>query len=176
MGWKNVKEHYRIEHIVQVNERGICIGSPYISGIIVIGMDGKIKKRYDGSGRNENLLRYQSEFDADLDKLQTLVKSADSFSKGIIVYTYDEESIIEKLCEIPGWPNVTHDGEIMYENTFSVDKAKVVKWAKKNAKAGIDIFMRQISDTKNQLLKEFRRLKKAKNDLEKLNTKYPENQ
>jgi len=37
MGWKNIKEHYRINHYVQVTEQGICIGSPYIHNIIVIG-------------------------------------------------------------------------------------------------------------------------------------------
>ena len=30
MGWKNIKEHYRIGHTVHVTDKGICIGSPYI--------------------------------------------------------------------------------------------------------------------------------------------------
>lgn len=30
MGWKNVKEHYQIGHIVCVTSKGLCIGSPYV--------------------------------------------------------------------------------------------------------------------------------------------------
>ena len=45
MGWKNIKEHYRIGHAVQVTDAGICIGSPYIHNIIIIGVDGTLKKR-----------------------------------------------------------------------------------------------------------------------------------
>lgn len=30
MGFKNLKEHYRIKHIVQVTDAGICIGSPWL--------------------------------------------------------------------------------------------------------------------------------------------------
>ena len=47
MGWKNVKEHYRIEHQVQVRAGRICIGSPYISEIIVIGADGMLDLEAD---------------------------------------------------------------------------------------------------------------------------------
>ena len=42
MGWKTIKQHYGIKHIVQVSKRKeysdepvILIGSPYISDIIV---------------------------------------------------------------------------------------------------------------------------------------------
>jgi len=27
-----------------------------------------------------------------------------------------------------GWPNVTHDGDLMYANTYSTDKGKVIEW------------------------------------------------
>jgi len=45
MGWKNVKEHYRIGHSVQVTEQGVCIGSPYVHNLIVVGLDGRFVKR-----------------------------------------------------------------------------------------------------------------------------------
>ena len=44
MGWKNVKEHYRIGHSVHVTEKGICIGSSYIPDIIIIAPDGTIER------------------------------------------------------------------------------------------------------------------------------------
>ena len=117
MGWKNVKESYGIVHTVQVTDKGICIGSPYIHDLIVIGLDGAVKKRDYGYG-NQDLKRYMQEFDADPDKLKRLVLSDDHFAASVTVFTYDGGDIVEKLCEAPGWPNVTHDGEMMYDNTF----------------------------------------------------------
>ncbi len=174
MGWKNVKEYYRIERTVQVTEKGICIGSPYIHDIIVIGMDGVIKKRY-GINRSENteLKRYQIEIDRDPAKLKELVESEDTFDKSITVYTYEDGKILEKLCEEPGWPNITHDGCLMYENTFSTDKSKVVKWAKDNAQYGIENRGRLVSEAKGRLLECYGYLDKVKAELEQLNKDYP---
>ena len=73
MGWKRLKEHYRIEHMVQITEAGICIGSPYIHDIIVVGMDGKILKRHDGNAGS--LGRYQTEIDADPDLARHLIET-----------------------------------------------------------------------------------------------------
>lgn len=133
MGWKNVKEHYRIGHIVQVRkDKGICIGSPYIHDLIVIGFDGSIIKKLD-SGVNEDLKRYQAEMLADMAKLKELVDSPDVFERSITIWTYEGGDIIEKQCEVPEWPNVTHDGEMIYENTFSFDRSQVIEWAKREA-------------------------------------------
>src|ERR1043166_9084890 len=105
MGWKNVKESYGIVHTVQVTDKGICIGSPYIHDLIVIGLDGAVKKRDYGYG-NQDLKRYMQEFDADPDKLKRLVLSDDHFAASVTVFTYDGGEFVEKLCEAPGWPNV----------------------------------------------------------------------
>ncbi len=143
MGWKNVKDHYRITHIVQVSKTdngrdgggvdAICIGSSYIRDLIAIGMDGSILKRYESG--NEHLERYMREMDADLDVLKRLVLSPDTFAgDGITVYTWEGAEILEKQCEVFGWPNVTHDGCLMYENTFSLNKSEVIFRAKREAK------------------------------------------
>ena len=175
MGWKNIKEHYRISHFVQVAPKGICIGSPYIHDIIVIGMDGVIKKRY-GVDRvvNPDLKRYQVEIDADISKFKELLKSEDKFDKSITVYTHNDGEILEKLCEELGWPNVTHDGEMMYDNEFSTDKLKVVKWAKEGEEAEIEFFNRKISETKERLLEYSDKLLKTARALDNLEKEYPE--
>src|SRR5688572_11028530 len=128
MGWKNVKEYYRIGHTVCVTEKGICIGSPYIHDIIVIALDGKriIKPYADGRRTNEDLARYQAEMDHDMGKLWELVNNPDTFEKSLPVFTYRGGEIIEKKCEAYGWPNQIHDGQMQYDNTHSRDKLKVV--------------------------------------------------
>lgn len=173
MGWKNVKEHYRIGHHVQVTDNEICIGSPYIHDIIVIGLDGSVKKRYDDSRGNEDLRRYQSEFDADPEKLRQLIQGQDTFNDLVVVYTYDGGDVIEKHCEKPEYPNVTCDGKMMYENTFSTEKEKVVEWAKRNAVLGIKFVRENIEEAEKRL--EFLRsnLEIEESNLKNLEKLYP---
>ena len=171
MGWKNVKEHYRIDHIVQVTDEGICIGSGYLPNLIVINPNGKIVKA-DVSG-NEKLSRYFHDMDEDLERLKALIQTPDSFSESIPVYTYDGGEIIEKRCEAPGYPNVTHDGLLMYENTFSTDRARVVTWAKECAAIGIRVAKREIADQQKRLDYLQRELAVAQRDLSKLENDYP---
>lgn len=172
MGWKKIKEHYRIGHIVQVTPKGICIGSPYIHDLIVIGLDGEIIKDDDGRS-NEDLKRYLVEMRADPKKLRELAQAPDTFEENIPVYTYKGGKIIEKMCEEPGWPNVTHDGMEMYENTFSLDKNQVVAWAKQNAAAGIENAHARIEDIGTTLEEWKARLQKRTEELSMLEADYP---
>lgn len=138
MGWKNVKDHYGIKHIVQVvKDKGICIGSPYIHDLMVISMEGELVKRDDGIS-NADLKRYQREMDADPVKLREMVITSDTFEKSNPVYTYGGAEIIEKQCEEYGYPNCTHDGCLMYENTFFSDRAEAIKEAMDNNEASIE--------------------------------------
>lgn len=171
MGWKNVKEHYRIGHSVHITDEGLCIGSSYVHDLIVVSLEGVVVKRWDGS--NEDLRRYLREFDADQAKLRRLIESPDEFSTSIPVYTYEGAEIIEKQCEEPGWPNVTHDGCLMHDNAFSNNKDTVVKWAKQNATAGASMTKDTVSRLREQLTEVERDLAQCHADLATLNATYP---
>ena len=160
MSWKNVKEAYQIGHAVQITEKGICIGSPYIHDLIVISLEGEITKRDDGC-HNEDLRRYMAEMDSDPEKLKRLVKEPDTFAQSITVYTYDEGKVIKKECEELGWPNVTHDGEMMYENTFSENLSKVIEWAIRDADARVEWTTERVSELKKELERAEERRAKA---------------
>lgn len=128
MGWKTIKEHYDIKHIVCVQkgreygeEPMIMIGSPYITDIIVIRpSDGKILKRY-GDGRTNELLRnLQPKLDEDEKngKLKELIDTPDKFGRLLPVYYYGDRKHIRLMyCEHYGYPNCTTEGMLMYENT-----------------------------------------------------------
>lgn len=129
MGWKNIKEHYDIKHIVQVGVRReygdepcIMIGSPFICDIIVIRVsDGKILKRYKDGYTNELLRTLQPRLDEDEKNgvLKALIDSEDTFGKLLPVYCIDDgRNIVKMWCERYGYPNVTTEGMLMYENTF----------------------------------------------------------
>jgi hypothetical protein len=157
MGWKNVKEHYGIGHMVCVTEAGICIGSAYVHDIIVVKWNGTVVWPHDAVGHgNEDLQRYHREMTADPEKLRELIDEDDTFARSIPVYTYDMGEIVEKECEEPGWPNVTHDGCLMYENLFSTDRATVVEWAKRNAAAGLRNLSGTIVESEKRLAEQRR--------------------
>lgn len=137
MGWKTVKDHYDIQHIVQVDTRkdygsepAILIGSPYISDIIVIRIsDGKILKRFDGR-HNELLAALQPRLDEDEKngKLKDLIDTKDNFGKLLPVYYIGDHKRIRLMwCEHYGYPNVTTEGTLMYENEF-YSKLKAAKY------------------------------------------------
>lgn len=156
MGWKNVKQHYGIKHIVHVRDGKIYVGSPYVSEIIEI--DGGVPKwKSRGLSRRSGdvLDGYFVAMEADPAMLRHLIATPDTFERSITVWTCDyyEGTIIEKQCEELGWPNCTHDGELMYENSFSTDRAEIVEYAKRNAKAGFEKMERRVRDIESDLVK-----------------------
>jgi hypothetical protein len=173
MGWKAVKEHYQINHIVHMRGHNLCIGSGYISDIIVVSPSGEILKRYEW-GSNDDLGRYQREIEADPAKFRELLEASDTFTDSVTVYTYCDAEIQEKLCEAPGWPNVTHDGRLMYDNTFSTDKGKIVARAKEEAMLGV----RFVNEKIERIEKDLNEARADRSDLEhqvaRLAAEYPE--
>jgi hypothetical protein len=168
MGWKTVKEEYGIVHTVCVNEDGVlCIGSPYIHDIIRISSEGAVIKPYRDK-HNEDLARYQSEFDADPERLRRAVKAEDLFCRSLPVYTFDGADIIEEECDAYGWPNVTHNGKLMYENTFSQDRTVVIGWAIKDAECRAKWAAENIARLDADRAKQKHYLIDAQDDLEEL--------
>lgn len=167
MGWKNVKEHYRIDHIVQVRDGIIYIGSSYIHDLITVTIDGQVKQQRGSS--NEDINRYLSEMDSDREKLLDLVNAPDAFSASLPVFTYDGGEIIEKQCEAYGWPNVTHDGMLMYENMFSADRNQVIEWAKRESELGVKFANQQIEELRKKITEAESWKAESIADLEKLN-------
>lgn len=145
MGWKNVKEHYRIEHIVCVTEEGICIGSAYVHNLITIDPNLSIK-RLEHLGRGQPFDGWVEAMMAEPDTLRRLIETPDTFVRDLTVYTYRMGDIIEKQCEETGWPNITHDGCLMYENLFSTDRDEVARWAENNAACGAKSIRTTISN------------------------------
>ena len=173
MGFKSVKEHYQIGHTVHVTSEGICIGSPYIPNLIIIGLDGTLKKREDGR-HNEDLARYMAEFDADPAKLKELIAQPDTFTKSLPVFTWEGGEIIEAKCEEYGWPKTTHEGQMMYENTFFKSKAQAVKAAKSDASVGVKWRRESIAEAEQKIADNMADLARCQANLAKLNADYPD--
>ena len=172
MGWKNVKTHYRIEHTVRVQDGCIVIGNGYEPESLKVDAQGTLVGRY--SGRTASLLRYQAEMDDDPQQLQALVQAPDQFEAAIAVYTWVDGEIVERKCEEIGWPNITHDGDLMYNNVYSTDPAEVVEWARANAIARVDSYRTHLAEAEARLAEWRQRLAEAEIALQTLETTYPQ--
>ena len=137
MGWKTLKEHYNIEHAVQVTSAGLCIGSPYIHNLITITPDDIVTCK-SGIRGNSDLRRYWDDFHDNIEGLRRIIEQEDRFDRTIPVYTYADGVVLEKHCEEIGWPNVTHDGLMMYENMFFTDPKKAASACLESAQNGVE--------------------------------------
>ncbi|MDR1504461.1 MAG: hypothetical protein LBT43_18595 [Prevotella sp.] len=147
MGYKNIKEHYDIKHIVEVcNKREfggpcICIGSPYTHDIIVIRIrDAKVVKQYKYDwDTNENLARYNEALKADEKNgiLRKLIETPDTFTEALPVFTFKNGVIIREICEKYGWPNTTCLGNKMYDNTYFKTRKEAYAYLLKDTSAGV---------------------------------------
>lgn len=174
MGWRKFKEHFQIHHIVQLNDKGLCIGSPYIYNLATIDLNtGKVLPPPTDSFAKFLHENYPQILKADPNEILELLQAEDEFTASIPVYTYKDGEIIEKFCEIPNWPNVTHDGHIMYENTFSTEKDVVVGWAKRNADSAIENILYNIAEMEEKLAKYKAELAKQSASRERLESMYP---
>ncbi len=152
MGWKKFKEQYKIQDNVQINEKGLCIGSGYVPDLVVVNLKtGLIKENSTFSGfLKEN---YPQLLSVSPEEILKVLDSKDSFSNSLPVFTYDGSKIVEEKTEEYGYPNCTHEGNIQYENTYFKTRKEAVEKAKVNNAAGLSLIERAINDTQKQLEK-----------------------
>jgi len=129
MGWKTFKEKFKIDHIVQITGDKLCIGSPYINDLSSIEISsGKIIPKNDTFSNFLSESYPEIESATDKERLSA-INAKDVFDKKITVYTYDNNKIVKKYAEALGYPNITHDGELMHDNTFFLKREESVEHA-----------------------------------------------
>lgn len=126
MGYKLLRDTYKIEHIVQVCDkkeyggRVICIGDTFVHDLIVITMEGTVVVRSAVDDEVE-FQRYIQEFDADPEKLKRIVQTQDAFdadkNKTVYIFDFHTCKIRTEVCQEYGYPNTTNMGELLYDNT-----------------------------------------------------------
>jgi len=150
MGWKNVREHYGIGHIVKMVDGTVHIGSQLVGSLVTVTPEGHVEVNRTFSG-SADLVRYRELIDADPALFRDLMARPDVFSASIPVYTWSDGQIVEKACEKFGWPNVTHDGELMYENSFFLDRREALRHAIEDAKATREAHERIVLEKRRDL-------------------------
>lgn len=153
MGWKAVKEHYGIEHIVHIKGDNLCIGSECISDIITMSVTDVVPYPATDFHSCSLVKRLSPLFSASKEKLKELIDSEDAFAQSLPVWTYGEGEIIEKKCEEYGWPNVTHDGLLMYEHEFFEHESEAIDAAISNMDSAIIRYQSHFDAAKKDLEK-----------------------
>jgi hypothetical protein len=173
MGWKAVKDHYRIGHTVQIREGDLLIGSAYVSDLITVKPDGTVIPNRVFSNEGGDLGRYRDEMRADKAKLLDLMKSEDVFERGIPVYSWHDAEIVEDLCEEFGYPNITHTGALMYENTHFLDRDDAIRKALRSTRYGIESWRSNLEEAKEKIVKVQARLDEIEANFAKLRADHP---
>ncbi|GBQ85075.1 hypothetical protein AA14337_2987 [Acetobacter malorum DSM 14337] len=140
MGWKTFKDRFcNSDYIVSVESGDICIGSPVNPTLIRVTTEGEMRSALRIRGKKAFLSFLEQNLPAlaaaSQREIVAAIAAEDTFGSNIKVYTYSGGDILEKSCEQLGWPNVTHDGELMSENTFSPDRAYIIELALRDAQS-----------------------------------------
>lgn len=130
MGFKRFVEYFKIDlkkHIVQVCEQKIMVGSCYISDLLVVDMRTGALTVKDGWERQTDC--YRDLIEAPASRILSVVEEPDQFCNSIPVFISNNGMVEEDFCEVFGYPNVTHTGRLMYENTSFLTKEKALAHA-----------------------------------------------
>lgn len=167
MGWKLLKERFRIEHVVCMRGGMLTIGSHYIPNLVSIDpTTGKLS-------RNETFARFADEHYPELvaaapEELIRLLAEPDQFSESLPVWTYDGAAIIEQQCEQRGYPNITHDGSLQYDNCHFATKEEAIAKAKRVAVSSITMLEEIIAEHERKIADARARLAMERDNLVKL--------
>lgn len=155
MGWKNIKDKFKIKHIVQIRDNEICIGSSYIGDLISISFEGKLLKG-DEHFSNQELDRYVLELkEAEKSgELKELIDTQDTFRDLKPIYTIKKGRVIEKYCEQYDYPNICTDGDLIYENTFWEKRSDAVVEAKISAKFSVKYDFKRLKEKRRDRRRE----------------------
>lgn len=173
MGWKTFKDHFGLtKHTVCVDKGGdILVGSGYVSDLLRIHADGHIVENKTFSGF---LSRYYPDLKAaSSEEIVSLIQAVDVFQETVPVFTFEGAEIVEKRCEALGWPNVTTEGDLMYENTYFRTRELAAAKAKASASSGLQFFKRRVADLSLQLEAAQADLAQCASNLAKLESDFP---
>ena len=129
------------EYIISDHGEYIAVGSSYIHNLISVNKSTlKVKYALDTFNTGREAINHKP-LEEIWDKLHELIESGkihdiiegcDDIANPLPVYTVEDGQFIETTTDEYGWPNVTIDGKIMYENTHFKTKGEAVEWGIKS--------------------------------------------
>jgi len=139
------------DELVQKDGKNIIIGNGMVSDFITILEDGSVKGNWMVGDGNS---RYCAWFDIltkmPQEEIKELITSKDIIDGDIfVVWTATNGKLVKKECLAYGYPNITLDGYLQYDNTFFKEKRHALAFAQSEARYKISAdFERWISSFK----------------------------
>lgn len=165
------------KYIVCQNETNICIGSPYIPELIKINKKtlklSCMELNYENDEPNFivpelNDIYYKLKKLVDSGQIQEYLNGNDEIEKKLPVYKEEDGEIIETYTDAYGYPNLTIDGYVMYENEYFKSKIACKKYAIKCCVSGIDNYNRYIQQKLKEIEELTVHINSCQRDLKKL--------
>lgn len=126
---------YAVHH----TEEKICVGSPMCHDLFninkktmvveyTLGYPKKDRSSLLSESKKEGLFIFDSLQElVDSGEINTIMGGNDEIENPIPVWYVKDGKLIESYTDEPGWPNVTYDGILMYNNEFFTDKTKAIR-------------------------------------------------
>ena len=109
---------------------------------------GKLTRK---PGWERSLEEYEALLNASPEEILALLNEPDQFERSLPVYIVSDAKVIEEQCEVFGYPNLTHSGLLMYENTAFLDRAKADKYALGSLSRRIEIWVERKERLSNEI-------------------------
>lgn len=173
MGFKVFEDHFGVHnHIVTVRDGVLHIGSSYVSDLVGFNMEtGEVLINDTFSGFLNQY--YPNILNATNEERLALINAQDVFEQSIPVFTSNKGQIIEKACEQLGFPNVTHDGELMHQNTHYANKDDAIEYERENLYCRIECYEESIQEIETRLAEKKQQLAETQKMLQDFNKLYP---
>lgn len=168
MGIKTIKARYGLgDMLVHKVPTGIAFGTEMAPQVVVVSKEGKILEASKGSIRRfyEQL---ENSIQNDPEGFVGALEQEEDISHPLPVFTYVDGKVLEKSCEEHGWPNLTTDGELMYENTHFANRQDCLEQAEATLRARVESGIDRVKELSNALSDEETRLQQAWKELSSL--------
>lgn len=98
-------------------------------------------------------------------ELQEIITGQDQLDNPLPVYTVTDGKLIETLTDEYGWPNVTIDGQQMYDNNYFKTKVEAIQYGIDDTNAGLKFLEENLARHRDDIQKLLNRQEKEDADL-----------
>lgn len=148
------------KYIVNNNDDYIAVGSPLCHNLISVDKKTlKIKYALDTFNEGRKSIKH-AELEFIWDRLQELIDSGeikniiegrDEIENPLPVFTVRDGRLVKSFTDQYGWPNITDDGYIMYENTHFKTELEAINYGISEYEAGAEMVQRTIDERRKEL-------------------------
>jgi hypothetical protein len=140
------------EYIICLSKNNICIGSRFIPELITININTlKIESTYSFKDERLEIIWNKLNDIINSGDILNIINGNDSIENMFPVYSVKNGKLIEQYTDIFGWPNSTHDGELMYENSHFLAKEEALDCGIKEIKRRICYIKERIEISEEEL-------------------------